>query len=143
MSKLSEKREEQTATLSARSGPQWRWIIVGLVVVGAAWSAYYFLYYRKSGQRIDAFARCLSSKNAHMFGAWWCPHCAEQKERFGSAFEYVAYTECSPQGQRTVNDTCKQAGVAHFPTWQFGDGSRQEGVMEFSELAQKTGCQSP
>lgn len=140
MSKLSEKREEEAAVATTASGPQWRWLVILAVLIGAAWAAYYFLYYRKPVSAVDGFARCLSANGVRMYGAWWCPHCAEQKEEFGLAFQYVNYIECSPQGQRTMNDTCKQAGVAHFPTWQFGDGSRQEGVMPLSELAQKTGC---
>ena len=78
-----------------------------------------------------------------MYGAWWCPHCAEQKQDFGYAFQYVNYTECSPQGQRTMTEPCKQAGIKHFPTWQFADGSREEGTLPLSELAHKTGCKLP
>lgn len=78
-----------------------------------------------------------------MYGAWWCPHCAEQKEDFGYAFQYVNYTECSPEGQRTLNQACKQAGIHNFPTWQFSDGSRKEGTLPLTELSQRTGCKLP
>ncbi len=78
-----------------------------------------------------------------MYGAWWCPHCADQKETFGYAFQYVNYVECSPAGQRTLNDVCKQAGVKNFPTWQFADGSRTEGTKPLAVLSDKTGCRLP
>ncbi len=32
------------------------------------------------------FARCLTDRQVKMYGAYWCPHCAEQKEMFGESF---------------------------------------------------------
>jgi hypothetical protein len=140
MSKFSEKREEESAP---KSSPRFLWIGVALVVVLIAWGAYYFLYYRKPVSTLDSFAQCLKAKGAKMYGAWWCPHCADQKEMFGFAFQYVNYVECSPEGQRTINDVCKQAGIKDFPTWQFPDGSRTEGTQPLAVLGQKTGCTLP
>ena len=59
-----------------------------------------------------------------MYGAYWCPHCAEQKEMFGTSFQYVPYVECGIKGSRDEAPVCAQAGVKHFPTWQFPDGER-------------------
>lgn len=140
MSKFSEQREGDTA--AKKSGPGWIWIILIIVILAAAWGAYDYFYYRKASV-LDGFAKCVSSKGARMYGAWWCPHCAEQKEEFGYAFQYVNYTECSPEGQRTMNDTCKQAGIQHFPTWKFADGTSQEGALPLSTLSDKTGCKLP
>jgi hypothetical protein len=79
-----------------------------------------------------------------MYGAWWCPHCAEQKEQFGFAFEHVNYVECGIEGQpHSENEQCKQSGIHNFPTWEFGDGSRKEGTLPLSELSQRTGCKLP
>jgi hypothetical protein len=142
MSKFSEQREE-AAVAASRTGPRWMWIAVVLVVVVVTWGAYYFFYYRRPVSTLDNFAQCLSSKGAKMYGAWWCPHCADQKEEFGYGFQYVNYVECSGPGQRTMNETCKQAGIKNFPTWQFPDGSREEGVHPLTTLAQKTGCKLP
>ena len=140
MSKFSDKREEE---LAPKSGPRFLWIGVVLIVVVIAWGAYYFLYYRKPVSTLDSFARCLKAKGAKMYGAWWCPHCADQKEMFGFGFQYVNYVECSPEGQRTINDVCKQAGIKNFPTWQFPDNSRTEGTQPLAVLGQKTGCRLP
>ena len=139
MSKMSEQREAET---KPKSGPRWIWIVVTLVILGAAWGGYDYLYYSKAST-LDDFAKCLKSKGVRMYGAWWCPHCAEQKEAFGYAFQYVNYVECSPEGKRDINDVCKQAGVKHFPTWQFPDGSRTEGELPLADLSQKSGCKLP
>jgi hypothetical protein len=144
MSKFSEKREDEHSTATAaQAGPRWRWLAIVAVVAVSGWAAYYFLYYQKPVSTLDTFAQCLKSKGARMYGAWWCPHCAEQKEMFGFAFQYVNYVECSPEGQKIINDTCKQAGIKNFPTWQFGDGSRKEGTEPLAMLADKTGCRLP
>jgi hypothetical protein len=140
MSKFSEKREEQAV---AKPGPRWLWVALTLVIVVAAWAAYYFLYYQKPVSTLDGFAQCLKLKGARMYGAWWCPHCKDQKEMFGFAFQYVDYVECSPEGQRTMNDVCKQAGIKGYPTWQFADGARAEGPLSLSALSEKTGCKLP
>lgn len=140
MSKFSEKREEQG---SVNSGPRWLWVGLAGVVLVAGWVAYYFLYYQKPVSSLDGFAQCLKAKGARMYGAWWCPHCADQKEMFGLAFRYVNYTECSPEGLKTMNDTCKQAGIKGYPTWQFADGSRVEGPQSLKVLGEKTGCKLP
>ncbi|HZP18096.1 MAG TPA: hypothetical protein VFB00_09035 [Terriglobales bacterium] len=143
MSKFSEKREEQA---EAKAGPRWIWILIALGILGSAWAGYDYYRYRRASV-LDDFAKCLSAKGVRMYGAWWCPHCAEQKESFGYAFQYVNYVECSPQeqpqGQRIIYEHCKQAGVQHFPTWQFADGSKTEGVLSLPDLSQKTGCKLP
>jgi hypothetical protein len=139
MSKLREQRKEEA---KPKTGPRWTWIVIALAALGAAWGGYYYFSYRQVST-LDGFAKCLNSKGARMYGAWWCPHCADQKEAFGYAFQYVNYTECSPQGQRTETDQCKQAGIKHFPTWHFADGSSTEGLLPLSQLSQKTGCKLP
>jgi len=97
---------------------------------------------RRTSQ-LDAFAQCLGTKNAKMYGAYWCPHCAEQKELFGSAFDYAPYTECGIKGSRAMQQVCIDAGVKRFPTWVFADGTRVEGQQQLTFLSEKTGCPLP
>jgi hypothetical protein len=79
-----------------------------------------------------------------MYGLYWCPHCSDQKEMFGSAFQYVPYIECGIQGQaRGEQENCKDAGVRNFPTWQFASGERHEGTLSLQTLGQETGCSLP
>src|SRR5438552_18100627 len=141
MSNLSEQREQEAST-PAKAGPRWIWVLGAVGLLLAAWAGYDFYSSRKVST-LDSFAQCLSSKGLKMYGAWWCPHCAEQKELFGYAFHYVNYVECSEPGLRTENDICKQAGIKNFPTWQYPDGSRTEGNQPLSVLSEKTGCALP
>ena len=119
-----------------------RKILVG-VVVAAAFAGAYYLGFRKRTSRLDGFAQCLTSKQTKMYGAYWCPHCADQKELFESAFQYVSYIECGVKGSQAPAKACTEAGVKHYPTWQFADGSRVEGTQPLTALSQRTGCSLP
>src|SRR5205814_3696121 len=46
-----------------------------------------------------ALADHLSATGAKMYGAFWCPHCQQQKELFGRSVTRLPYIECSPNGQ--------------------------------------------
>jgi hypothetical protein len=137
MSKESEKREEQAQPKSLRRK------IVTAVLIVAAFAAVIYLGLRKRGSRFDTFAKCVASKQARMYGAYWCPHCLEQKEMFESSFQYVPYVECGVPGSRDEAAACKDAGIKHFPTWQFADGERREGTQPLPALGAKTGCDLP
>src|SRR5215831_1756963 len=97
-------------------------------------------YYRN--HKYDSFAKCLSSKQAKMYGLYWCPHCADQKRMFGSSFQYVPYVECAvgPPGSGQLAPACQAAGVKLFPSWQFGATPPKEGVLSLEDLSVKTGC---
>ena len=98
-------------------------------------------YYRN--HRYDGFAKCLAAKQTKMYGLYWCPHCAEQKEMFGKAFRYVPYVECAIKGSRELAPECAAAKVKLFPSWQFGTNPPKEGVFPLEELSDKTGCALP
>lgn len=115
---------------------------LGLLIV-LAFVATYFLGRRKRIMRLDSFAQCITAKKAKMYGAYWCPHCAEQKEMFGPSFQYVDYIECGVKGSHDESEDCKAAGVKHFPTWQFMDGERREGAISLAALGEKTSCGLP
>jgi hypothetical protein len=110
------------------------------MVLGVA----YYLDHR-SQHKHDAFARCLTDRGAKMYGAWWCPHCVEQKEKFAASFEYAPYVECGIKGQPSGQaQVCKDANVKGYPTWQFPPtGERAERVFTLQELSDRTGCPLP
>lgn len=93
--------------------------------------------------KYDSFAQCLASKQAKMYGLYWCPHCADQKAMLGASFRYVPYVECAIRGSRELAPACKVAGVTLFPSWQFGMDPPHEGVLTLEALSQKTGCSLP
>jgi hypothetical protein len=117
-------------------------ILLGIVLVLAVAAAYFIGRHRRA-THLNGFAQCLSAKQAKMYGAYWCPHCADQKEIFGAAFQYVPYVECGIKGSRAEAPDCLQAGIKRFPTWQFSDGERKEGLMQLKALSEKTGCALP
>ena len=102
-----------------------------------------YLGLRKRGNSLNTFAQCLAAKQAKMYGAYWCPHCADQKAMFESSFHFVPYVECGVPGSRDESPACKAVGIKHFPTWEFADGERQEGTQSLHFLGTKTGCSLP
>lgn len=99
-------------------------------------------YYRD--HKYDSFAKCLASRNAKMYGLYWCPHCADQKAMFAASFRNVPYVECALKDQPGVlAPACAAAGVKLFPSWQFGAAPPKEGVLSLQELSDKTGCSLP
>jgi glutaredoxin len=89
-----------------------------------------------------ALARHLRESGAVMYGAYWCPHCQEQKALFGDAARDLPYVECDPNGVNGRPDLCEKAGVKAFPTWTIG-GQRREGVQSLGALADASKFQPP
>jgi len=87
----------------------------------------------------DKLAQALTESGAKFYGAWWCAHCKDQKEMFGSAFDKVDYVECSLPEIKEQTQECIDAGITGYPTWEFGDGSRQTGAIPFEQLAEYAG----
>ena len=97
---------------------------------------------RQPGE-LDSFASCLKDKGAVFYGAFWCPHCQNQKKLFGDSEDLLPYVECStPDGNRQLS-VCQEKNIQGYPTWVFTDGSRVGGEMTLSELAEKTSCALP
>ena len=125
MPKDRSNRERQARSQS--SSARTRRIVTAVLIV-AAFGAVIYLGMRKRGTRLDGFAKCLASKQVKMYGAYWCPHCADQKAMFESSFQYVPYVECGVPGSHDEAPQCKEAGIKHFPTWEFAGGDRQDDV---------------
>ena len=140
-----ERRERQKERLGTRDSERnWSRIALYAVLIVAAFGLAYYLGNHMQHKN-DAFARCLSDRGVKMFGAYWCPHCTEQKEKFGASFEYAPYVECGIQGDpRGVSQACKDAAIKHYPTWQFPPtGERVERIFSLEELSDRTGCALP
>lgn len=88
-----------------------------------------------------AFAQCLTDKGVKFYGAYWCPHCQQQKKTFGAAMKNITYIECAVPGDTTAQtQACKDANITGYPTWVFPDGSRESGEQRLTDLADKSGC---
>lgn len=93
-----------------------------------------------SGEAEIALARHLTAIGAKNYGAWWCPHCHEQKQLFGKeAFNLIDYVECaSPDDPRQQTDACQSVGIASYPTWEI-NGELYPGQRTLEELADLSG----
>ena len=95
-----------------------------------------------SGKAEIELAEYLTEIGAKKYGAFWCPHCYDQKQLFGKeAFAKVDYIECDPQGQDPQRETCLAAGIQSFPTWEI-DGKFYPGTKTLAELAELSNYQS-
>src|SRR5215469_4132607 len=98
-----ERRTQREDAQKTATPTDWKRIaLIAAIVVIIAGVGYYF--YNRSQHKYDAFARCLGDRGVRMYGAWWCPHCQEQKTKFAASFEYARrpggfYTECGIEGQ--------------------------------------------
>lgn len=68
-------------------------------------------------EELNTFAQCLTDEGMTFYGAYWCPHCQDQKEMFGDAMQYVNYVECDAGGENADPEACVAAGVEFYPTW--------------------------
>lgn len=91
--------------------------------------------------KYDGFAKCMSDKGVKMYGAYWCPHCNEQKQMFGSSWKYINYIECSLPNRGGQTQDCNQAGIQAYPAWEFQDGKRAVGSLAPSDLSKFSGCE--
>lgn len=117
-----------------------KWIIA-LVIIAAILGLWAFANSRPS--RLDGFAQCLKDKNAVFYGAFWCPHCQNQKRLFGRSAKFLPYVECSTPDGRSQTPDCTEKNVEGYPTWEFADQSRINGEATLEALSGKTGCVIP
>jgi hypothetical protein len=114
------------------------WIVVIVLVAGIIGA---MVWYSSQPGKHDEFALCIAESGATFYGAFWCPHCQEQKALFGKSAKKLPYVECStPNGQGQL-PVCEEKGVESYPTWHFKDGSVKTGTLSFSELSALTSCQ--
>ena len=103
-----------------------------------------------SGSSEIALAQHLKEIGANMYGAYWCPHCFEQKQLFGiEALADMPYVECAEDGVTPQVDRCKQTLAkaakqtgkqAGFPTWEI-KGQFYLGRQPLEDLAKASGYQ--
>lgn len=114
----------------------------GVVLILAAVLISLFINSNKNSS-LDSFVSCLKEKGTVVYGAFWCPHCQNQKKLFGSSEKLLPYIECStPDGKEQVA-ACKDKNVTSYPTWEFSGGERITGELSLNQLSEKTQCPLP
>jgi uncharacterized membrane protein len=105
-----------------------------------------------SGPAEIALANHLKQKGVKMYGAYWCPHCYEQKELFGKeAAKIINYIECDAQGKNSQEALCKKVAPEiekktgqpfAFPTWEI-NGQYYRGIQPLADLAKQSEYSGP
>jgi len=117
-------------------------IFIVLVVVIIGGFGIYSAVKPQGPGKLDGFAQCIKSSGAEFYGAFWCSHCKEQKNEFGSSAQYLPYIECA-NPDNTQTQICIDKKIKGYPTWIFKDGSTLSGKLSFETLAEKTQCVLP
>ncbi len=124
------------------------WIIAAIVALLVAGGVYYFwqLQHQKFVMLSD-FAKCIANSGAKFYGAFWCPHCQNEKSLFQTYFESaekdLPYVECSTADSKGQLEICSKEKIQAYPTWKFKNGSVSEGELSLAELSEKTACPLP
>lgn len=100
-----------------------------------------------SGKAEIALAKHLKAIGAKEYGAFWCPHCYDQKQLFGKEAGEIlkkegVYIECDPQGVNGNPQACRDAGIKGFPTWII-KGQEYSGTQRLEKLAEISGYTGP
>lgn len=90
--------------------------------------------------KYDGLAACLVDKGVMFYGAFWCPHCKDQKKLFGNSAKLLPYTECSAPDGKTQLQVCIDKEIKGYPTWIFADGTRKNEILTPEQLATSVGC---
>ena len=110
-------------------------VIIMVIVIVVGW----FVFSAGTGTNeviaLDGFAQCLTDKGFKMYGAYWCPHCQNEKAKFGESFQYIDYVECTKEPKQ-----CTDAQVKGYPTWTGPDNLRLEGEQGVERLSEISGC---
>lgn len=85
-------------------------------------------------------AKCLTKEGVKFYGAFWCPHCQEQKAIFGDDMRYVTYIECDARDPKGKPEQCAEAKIDRYPSWFFPGQGVETGLHQPEALAKKAGC---
>lgn len=123
--------------------PRSRRVITILIGAGIFAAMAFGIWWWNQPGPLDGFASCLEERDAIFYGAFWCPHCQNQKGMFGRSSRKLPYIECSTPDGRSQLPVCVNRDIKSYPTWVFADESRLTGEVPLAKLAEKTGCTLP
>ena len=117
--------------------------IIVLVIVVVAGGIGFGIWSASQPGPLDDFAQCLKDKKVIFYGAFWCPHCQNQKKLFGRSASLLPYVECSTANGQGMLPICQDNQVTGYPTWVFPDETRESGEVQLATLAERSGCLLP
>lgn len=126
-----------------------KWGIIIVVALALIIGGFFWLQTAQHAKfvKVETFAKCIAASEARFYGAFWCPHCQNQKAMFETLFESAAkslpYIECSTPDTNGQLEVCKTEEIKTYPTWKFKDGSVIAGEATMQQLAEKTNCPLP
>lgn len=94
--------------------------VLVIIIIGGI-GTFFAIKSSKADSKLDGLAQALKTEGAQFYGAFWCPHCQEQKAEFGSSKKYLPYIECSNANQ-TQTQVCIDNKIEGYPSWAFKDG---------------------
>lgn len=112
--------------------------VIALLLIGIV----YIKVIRPASANHDELAKCLSANGAVFYGAYWCPHCQDQKKMFGSSAGLLPYVECAVRGSNDLAERCVKEEIKSFPTWKFASGEVVTGAQPLVKLAELSGCKA-
>ena len=119
-------------------------ILTGIIVIVIAFAVYLsFVPANRVAGEYDEFTQCLKDKGALFYGAFWCPHCRDQKELFGKSASKLPYVECSTADGKNQLSICAEKDIKSYPTWTFVDGEKVPSLLTLEQLSTKTSCLLP
>lgn len=130
------QQQKPTSKESLKAAKPWIYLIIILTLLFLL----IFNYYLPPKQQQEQIAKCLTEKGVKFYGAYWCSHCAKQKQLFGNAIKYVDYIECSLPEKKGQTPICIEQGIKTYPTWIFPDGTRLTGEQSLETLKTQAGC---
>ncbi len=134
-------RREQSASDTVLIKISLPWIVLAVMLTIIS-----LVYFNVGGERMDYAepAKCIASKGVNMYSSFRCSVCAQERELFGDAFQFINEIECHPQGENAQVALCLSKGIERTPTWVLEpNGTEVKRIVGFytvEELAQFAGC---
>lgn len=127
-----------------RAPSTWMWSAAAMTVTVLMLVGGYAISAPRAGATDYAtgLAKHLTATGVKLYGAYWCPHCTDQKQLFGKAASLLPYVECDPRSAVGQSSVCVAREIRAFPTWEIA-GQKIEGILSLEQLARLTGYPPP
>lgn len=130
------KHETKHESDVVKKGKRFRKYLIFFVMIIAILILSYTIYSNtKKPGKYDDFAKCLTEKDAIIYGNDFCSYTAKQLNWFGKSEKYLNYVKCVKN-----KELCDSKGIKITPTWEI-DGKFYEQTQSLERLSELTGCE--